>query len=454
MPSLPLTGVPDQLQPQPPAPQSAPAIPAPAPGMPVDGQIQVNLPQYDQAAAQQAAVQRDQSLQAQAQQIYPQDNTASLLATLAGVAGNIAGAMNNHGAAGETSLQYGDQLRERAVADQQKFVARTREEEAKYKTEQEQKFALQNKQLRANSLVPLVNSVSDPKMKAVLFTQLAAGDVDGAEANFRHFQEMKRQEVNDLLNRQIKLQSMENQQLRIGMAQQENEMKQKLQEITLAQKQQDFVLKPAREQQKIMAQETRDYNNQLGKIKGPISDYVDIVQQLGGLDSPDAQKKLTRILGLGGTIKGTITGSAEDKALYQKLNRIFGGTLRAEDFGSRFSAAEQKIVSDAAGFTVGGGAFANTFRNPDSVIQGLKVIENEFRTKLNSAAAGKQDRTLQEFEKGGSPITPHAFDTALANAALTGPVDMNKVPAGVDPSVWVQMNQATRAQFHKHLRGQ
>ncbi len=445
---LPFSGVPQQGQ----IPVQAPAIPPPQPPA-QPASVQIQQPVYNPNEALAEGTARDQALAAQAQQLYPDQSSASILATLSGIAGNVAGALTGRGDVGASAVQYGDNLREQAGQKQRQFMARVTEEEQKYKQQQKELTDLQNRQLRANSMVPLINRVGDTAVKTSLYTQLAAGDVDGAQQALGQYQEMQRQRELDVFNREQKTLMNDMSVQRLDLAKQRAEMDEKLKEITYAQKVRNFAEQPKKEQEKIVGRETREYNAATAKIKAPVQGYVSIAQQLGDLDGPEAREKLSRILGVGGSLRGsTKFGSDEDRKLFQDLQRLFA-VVKTEDFGASFTEGEKQLFAAGAGLNVGTGIFNNALKDPNNVINGLRAIERELGAKLDAAGANKQDRTIEGFEKGGNFLTLRTFTKAIADAAATGPVNLDRVPEGVKPELWMQLNRSKRAEFMRAARG-
>lgn len=447
---LPLSGVREQQQ----IPGAAPAPAAPAfQPPPVDPRVQIQQQPFDQAAAQNVAIARDQALKQQAEGAYPENNPASLLSTLAGIAGNIAGAITHKGDVGSAAVQYGDQLRQDAATKQRQFMARVTEEEQRYKQQQKELTDLQNKQLRANSLVPVINGLKvAPEARAAIFTQLAAGDVDGADSAIRHAEQMVRQREQDALNATLKNQASEISLLNAQIRSERWEKDKQLKDINYLQKLQDYTQKPAREQQKIVDKESKDYNSSIQKIKGPLQDFTTIMQMIGDPESPEAKAKLNRIMGATGAARGQYLGTPEDKQLYQALLRLHG-TMKTEDFGSSLTNNEQAILKSFTGIDLSGKLLGNLGRNADNVLAGLQGVQRILEGKLDAAGAGKLPATLQAFEKGGNPLTLRAFTQAVQDAKAIGGKNLDATPPGVDPDVWMKLNGAQRREFYKQISG-
>lgn len=443
---LALSGVPQPAQ----IPVAAPA-PAAPPSPPAQPQsVQIQQQPFNPVQAQAEATARDQSLAAQAQQIYPDQTKASILATLSGIAGNIAGALTGKGDVGAQAVQYGGDLREQQAQKQRQFMARVVDAEQRYKQEQKDLTDLQNRQLRANSMVPLINRLPDAEVKAALFTQLAAGDVDGADAGLRHAMEMQRQRERDALDRKLKIERSDMAATRLEMAQQKQEIDNYLKSLRA----EDLATKPVREQQKIIDKQTKDYNANIKKIAAPITDYVSIMQQLGDPNSPEAKERLNRISGLFGTARGAygLKASPEDRKLYQSLQHLIA-TVKTEDFGGSLTSNEQAILKAAFGTNIGGGLLGGIGKDADSVIAGLQGLEQVFNSRLSAAGANMHEKTLAGFEKNGSPLTQRSFNQAIQDARAIGGKNLDAVPQGVAPDVWAKLPRAQRVEFYKQVMG-
>jgi hypothetical protein len=249
MPSNPqqlaLSGVPQPMQ----IPDQAPQAQTPAPQPPPQPQapaVQIQQQPYDQAASEATAIAREQALRQTAEQQFPDQSPATILATLSGIAGNIAGAITHKGDVGAAGVEYGDKLRQETGQQQRQYMARVLEAEQKYKQEQKDLTDLRNKQLRADSLAPLISRLPDAQMKASLYGQLAAGDVDGAQAAFHQAQEMQRQREMDLLNRKLKLDQFDLATQKFDLRQQQAELDSKYKELRYADKLREYVRKSRR----------------------------------------------------------------------------------------------------------------------------------------------------------------------------------------------------------------
>jgi hypothetical protein len=445
---LPLSGVPQQAQ----IPVQAPAAAIPAPQPPAAPQVQLQQQPFDQEAAQNVAIAREQALRGQAQEQYPDQSSASILATLSGIAGNIAGTLTGKGDVGTQAVQYGGQLREEAGQKQRQFMTRVLEAEQKYKVEQKEMTDLRNKQLRADSMVSLINRLPDAELKTALFSQLAAGDVDGAQSALHQAQEMQRQRELDAFNRKLKIEQSEMATDRLDMAKRRAELDEKIKEINYAQKVYNYSTMPEKEQRKIVEKETKEYNSTTQKLKGPVSDFVSIMQMIGDPESPEAKDRLNRIMGATGVARGAYLGTPEDKKLFQAIQHLYA-TVKTEDFGASFTADEQRIFKAAAGVGIGSGLLGNVGRNADNVIAGLQDMQKIFETKLDAAGANKHPRTLEGFEKGGNYLTLRAFTSAMQDARAIGGKNLDSTPAGVDPNVWSQLNRSQRTEFYKQVGG-
>jgi hypothetical protein len=442
---LALSGVPQPQQ----IPVAAPAPVIPAPQPPP--QVQIQQPQ-DPEAVQTAAIAREHALRQDAEGQFSSNSPASILATLSGIAGNVAGALTGKGDVGTQGVQYGDQLRQDAAQKQRQYMARVLEAEQKYKLEQKELTEIRNKQLRADSMVPLINRLGDTQLKAALFSHLAAGDVDGAQAALHQAEQDKRQRELDVFNRSLKTEQSEMSRERLDMAKQRAELDEKIKEIRLAQSTRNFLEQPKKEQEKIVRQESNEYRQQTAKLRGPVSAYVDVVQQLGDLEGPEAKERLNRILGAMGSARGMFTGTQEDKRLFQSLQKLFA-QAKTEDFGQTMTTGEREVIAAGAGMKIGGGIFSNTLRNADNVIPTLLKLGEEMDAKLDSAGANKQEQTLSGFEKGGNYLTLKTFREAITDSKAIGGKNLDSTPPGVEPGIWAKLNRTQRVKFYKELTG-
>jgi hypothetical protein len=449
--TLPFSGVPQPMQ----IPNQAPQAPIPAPQPPQQAPapaVQIQQQPYDQAASEATAIAREQALRQTAEQQFPEQNPASILSTLAGIAGNIAGAITHKGDVGNAGVEYGDKLRQESGQQQRQYMARVLEAEQKYKQEQKDLTDLQNKKLRADSLAPLISRLPDAQMKAALYGQLAAGDVDGAQAAYHQAQEMQRQREMDVFNRKLKLDQTELANAKFDLRQQQTELDAKLKEINYAQKVRNYAEQPEKEQRKIIEKDSKEYKQYTQKYISPVSDFVSIVQKLGDLDSPEAKEKLNRLLGATGSARAQYFGTKEDKELYQTMVRLHG-IMKTPDFGTSLTNNEQALLKSFTGLDISGKLLGNLGRNADNVVAGLKDVQRVLESRLNTGASGLHPKAIEGFEKPGQYVTPRAFAQAIQDARAIGGKNLDATPPGVDANVWSRLNRAQRTEFYKQVQG-
>lgn len=470
MPNLSLTGTaaPLQLSAAQPTPaqqmqlsdlfgqQSAPAPAPQEPGMPVPAQA--TAPDY--GALLQQASERDAALQAASAQYAPNynENVAALSALSA--LGNIAGAVTGKGAVGAPALQMAEQLRQESRLQQESFFRRVRQEEEIIKQERAARLKAENDALYAESLRPLIGRVKDPKEQAMLFQSIAAGRLDETRAYLQKYDDIqlskKYQEESMSMRRAEHAQNMAKG-AQEYIKNQQNILKN---EVDLAEATGELNALPAKARREVMQKQGKQFQDAIKDDAKIINDYLALDRLVGGFGTEAGRAKLARILGVGGSVRGSWTGSKEDMELFAGINKLFG-TMKTKDYGASLTATEKPLLDAGLGFTMGKSMFSNVFVKPETLNSMMAKLGDELGAKLSNAASGIDPAVLKELAKDGLPTkSPDNYaqlralhrDMGGYAGSLDIPPPELKRAANISNDEWIQMSPIQKLNLIKSFR--
>jgi hypothetical protein len=438
------TGVPDSQQ---------VAVPAP---MPTPQALPIQQQPFNQPQAEAQAVAREQALQSAAQQAIPATDTATILAALAGIAGNVAGALSGRGAVGNPGVQLAGNLYDRNLAKQREFADNVKAEEQRIKMEQQQAAQLRDKQLIADSLVPLINRVPDPAEKAALF-RMAAADPSAAY-----------QAVNGYWDRTNKLEqqamALDLKRERFAMDQDSADLRKERERLTNEYKQLQIAKASKslsegdnKEFQKVFRTQRSKHAVEYGKVEGIVEPLLALEAELGGVDSENARQELAKLTGLKGIGAGRYRGDEKARRISLLLNNIITKS-KTKDFGSALTATEKPLLDEAMGYVIGGSLTGNVFNTPEKIQEGLRQIRSIMTSAVDRTdsifdkdvvdAIDKDDRYSKQI------MTSGRFARELENARAAGGIDLANgyKQLGIKADTWLRMSRSEKLEVVKQLK--
>jgi hypothetical protein len=425
---------------------------------PMSNTAQAMAPDYGSLVNE--AAQRDVALQQAAAQYAPsQEYNQGALSAIAAL-GNVAGAVSGQGAIGAPALQMAEQLRQEGRLQQESFFRRVRQEEETIKLERAARAQMENAALRADSIRPLIESkVSDPLEKAMLYQALAAGKIDETQAFIQKYEE------NQLNVDRAKLELQHKREL---FPYQKSKA---VQDVTLGDQRisenyVDFAAKtgglnslPASARRELMQKQGQEFTKAIEKDLPTMNTFLQVDRLVGGLGTEAAQKRLERILGLGGTIKGAYTGSQEDRELFSSINKMFA-SAKTRDFGASLTDGEKKLLDAGLGFSLGNSLYSNTFADAATLNSLLSKLGEEIGGKLSLAQNGLDPAVIKELSKDGMPFK--SLDNFSQVRALHRDIGGYKgnldVPppelksAGVSNDDWIGLSPIQKLNLIKSMR--
>lgn len=433
MAKLPFTGVPEE--------QAAP---------------QLNfLPQPQQQAPIAADAQaRQMALESAAADAHPTLNAGSLIATLAGLAGNVAGAASGRGAVGNSGLNLAEQLRSQAMSQQQQFMERARSEEQRIRGELKIEEDRQGRELRAKSLAPVIMAkVHGPEADAML-AQIAAGDVDGAQAAYKAYVDDERQrkmaELSDELRRKADIRSQEREDRIADYA----EKSYKLREQNAQLQKDKWTFSSATARQKMADENIRQFTKETEVIVEPYTALQRLMADVGGLDNPKLEERLAEVAGLKRITAGSPLAARSQSKLYSNLASVFGLVGRSRG-GTSLTSSEQRILTQALGADIFSPAFdLRAIRNPGQLASGLQALQQIMEARITEAGVNiGVPEIWAEYERRGGQLSKRAFTEYRQLVAETGPVDLDSPPHPEVAKDWRGMTANQKLKLIRELRG-
>lgn len=411
--------------------------------------------QIDQQGVLDEATARDLALQEAAAGAAPNNNQEASIASMLGIAGNIAGAISGRGAAGNPGLQLAEQMRQEGRLQQESFFRRVRQEEEFIKQERAARDAAINNQLVADSLRPMIKTLSDPNEQAMFNQLLNAGQVDQARSLFYN----RQQEIlsNQVRNMELRMKEQAHGVSQVKGLQSITKENIELQNLGASDYSQ---LTPGKQREEFKKQST-EFNSRIKKAFPMIEAYASLDEVLGGVDSDVAVKKLERLTGFMGQDRGTKKwmGTPEDKAAFQAINNFFT-IWKTEAFGSQFPDTEKFMAEAGMGFTLGERFMGNLTRDPRALQLALNRFKGEIRAKLSSAEQGLDPAIVTKLSVAGLPSTSlQNFEQALQlNRELGGfagsldrlPPELADQPNAQD--LWLQSTPSTKKKLLIQLK--
>lgn len=393
-----------------------------------------------------AAVERARILQLAAEEASQPLQTGALLSTLAGLAGNIAGAVTGQGAVGNSGLALGQQLTQQAQIQQQRFINNAQEEAFRMQQERARLAEFQNKKIQADSLAPLIESrVPDAKERAALFAQLAALDVEGVRRALAAKTDDEKRAMMEASKRAIGAERLELARERLELT------KAQLAEAAADRdrKAERFALKDVRDQEKQIAQEASKFEAKATRVRPVVNAYERIEELLGNPESPEAAQKIARLFTLQGGLVGRFrgVGTEEDKRLTQALNQL-GAQYKTKLFGQTLTKGEEAITTALQGFKLGDLTFNNILRDPTVVQNFLSSVRGEIESELSGLESSVNPATLEKLSANERALTLRRFTERL-EARRNAPSNLNQVPAGVNPNIWIKMTPQQKQEFYR-----
>lgn len=430
------TGVPDNQTVQTPAPVAAPPIQPPP-------QQQTVLSPSNSGAVQDQALNNDQNLLAALNNQSSGADTLSLLSALAGIAGNIGGAMQNQGAVGNSALQYAAQVQQQKQAQQQEQMQRIYSQEQRLRQDLKMEDDRQGRELRAKSLYPLIATIpeKDKEMRDALMAQIASGDVDGAQAAFRAYgQDKQRQEVAGI-NADIKRERADIAQERLRLAQEDDKRKDEA-----------FNLGTPHQRELILYKDIEKIKKEVAPVQDSALQMAKIDALLGGVDSNTSNDRIAEIAGLKTAAATSPFAGKKQAQLAQNLVSLYNSWGKAIS-GAQVTPQEAQRLRVATGFNFDNpqGFNPKDFKNVEQIKQGLIIMKDIINNRMQSAGAGVRPEAMQRYmDQGG--FSPKAYMDMQSDVRKLGPVDLDTPPVANDTK-WGSHSPAEKVYILKRLRG-
>lgn len=402
----------------------------------------------DPAAVQAQAIARQQALQQQATTLYPESTPASILATLSGLAGNIAGALTGQGAVGNPAVEFGQQLMQRQRQEQDQFVALTNQEELRIRQEEKTLTDLQNRKLQAESLIPVIQRIPDTDLQVALLAQNATGDVEGVRAGLAQYEQLKRQKEMDQFSREYKADLAESRDEREKLSKLRFELSLESEKRRAEQREREISLRDRAQREGYYQKDIADYRKNVAPLNQTAENLSEVYSILGDPDSPEAQAKLARLLGAGGAARGVLPrlASAEDRRLAQAIGKLFYKNLRS-DVGANFTGIEEKVAEAFTGYGFGKKLGTTLVNSPDQLANGIKAVERELKAQLDARTSSYMPGTLERMRESRMLNLPDTVETIENLKKLGGGVDLNRQPKRVTPQQWQKADRQTRIKY-------
>jgi hypothetical protein len=436
------TGVPDAGQ---------IAVPASAPAMPA---LPIQQQPFNQPQAEAQAVAREQALQAQAQQAIPGTDTATILAALAGIAGNVAGALSGRGAVGNPGVQLAGNLYDRNLQKQREFADNVKAEEQRIKMEQQQAAQLRDKQLIADSLVPLINRVPDPAEKAALF-RMAAADPSAAYGAVNQYWDRTNKLEKEALELDRKRERFAMDQDTADLRRERDRLANEFKELQVAKAKKSLSEGDNKEFQKVFRTQRSKHAMEYGKVEGIVEPLLQLEAELGGIDSETARQELSKLTGLKGMGAGRYRGDEKARRISLLLNNIITKS-KTKDFGSALTATEKPLLDEAMGYVIGGSLTGNVFNTPEKIQEGLRQIRNIMTSAVDRTDAIFDKDVVDAIDRderySKQIMTSGRFARELELAREVGGTDLTKVPAGVDANEWLKSSRSEKLELLQMIK--
>jgi hypothetical protein len=444
------TGVPDAGQIAVPASMPAPQPPPPGSALPMQQQP------FSHPQAEAQAIAREQALQSQAQQAIPGTDTATILAALAGIAGNVAGALSGRGAVGNPGVQLAGNLYDRNRQKQREFADNVKAEEQRIKMEQQQAAQLRDKQLIADSLVPLINRVPDPAEKAALF-RMAAADPSAAYGAVNQYWDRTNKMEAQSEALQMKRERFAFEQESAAMRKERSVLDEELKRIKLAKEAKNLANGDNKEFQKVFRTQRSKHAMEYGKVEGIVEPLLQLEAELGGIDSETARQELAKLTGLKGIGAGRYRGDEKARRISLLLNNIITKS-KTKDFGSALTATEKPLLDEAMGYVIGGSMTGNVFNTPEKIQEGLRILRNTMQSAVDRTDAIFDRDVVDAIDRderySKQIMTSGRFARELENARAAGGIDLANgyKQLGIKADTWLRMTRSEKLEVVKQLK--
>ena len=437
------TGVPDTQQVAVPASASQPTLP-------------MQQQPFNQAAAEGEAVVREQALQAAAQGAVPGTDSATILAALSGIAGNIAGAISGRGAIGNPGVQLAGNLYERNLSQQRQFADNVKAEEQRIRMEQQQAAELRDKQLIADSLVPLINRVQDPAEKAALF-RMAASDPRLAYAAVNQYWDRTNKLEKDAAYLDMKRERFAMDQETAELRKERSALNDELKKLQIAKESKNLANGDNKEFQRVFRTQRAKHSVEYAKVEGIVEPLLELEAELGGIDSESARQQLAKLTGVKGMGAGRYRGDEKTRRVSLLLNNIITKS-KTKDFGSALTATEKPLLDEAMGYVIGGSLTGNVFNTPEKIQEGLRIVRDTMQRAVDRTdsifdkdvvdAIGRDERYSKQI------MTSSRFAQELENSRAAGGIDLANgyKQLGISPNTWLKMNRSEKLQVVRQLK--